>query len=230
MSVHLRLGQMLPQNRTPVRLKILNRMFRSLESGRQIQMFNLSAGDREVVPVLQEILEINPRVKIIASPWSAPPWMKTTDSLIKGALRPEHYASFARYLVRNMGVSGGRSCRFVSKEFADLRQDLDHDLELDVLAFLELLEVDARLHGYVLSVGVVTAIPLLLFAYGAQRIRLVTVGLLQYIAPTVQLIIGLWIYHEPFARSRAAGFIFIWAGLALYTADNLIAQRRVLTG
>lgn len=43
--MHLRLGQMLPQNRTPVRLKILNRMFRSLESGRQVQMFNLSAGD-----------------------------------------------------------------------------------------------------------------------------------------------------------------------------------------
>ena len=46
--------------------------------------FNLSAGDREVVPVLQEILRINPAVKIIASPWSAPPWMKSNGSYVAG--------------------------------------------------------------------------------------------------------------------------------------------------
>jgi len=90
--------------------------------------------------------------------------------------------------------------------------------------------VDGRTHALIFSAGLITATPLLLFAYGARRIRLATLGLLQYIAPTVQLIIGLWIYHEPFARSRAAGFVFIWAGLALYTADNLIAHRRVLAG
>jgi chloramphenicol-sensitive protein RarD len=41
----------------------------------------------------------------------------------------------------------------------------------------------------------------------------------------VQFILGLWVYHEPFSRERAAGFAFIWAGLALYTADNLWSQR-----
>jgi glucosylceramidase len=62
--------------------------------------FNLCAGDREVVPVLQEILAINPAVKIIASPWSAPPWMKTNDRYVAGHLKPECYAEYARYFVK----------------------------------------------------------------------------------------------------------------------------------
>lgn len=86
--------------------------------------------------------------------------------------------------------------------------------------------VDGRTHLLVLSAGVITAVPLLLFAFGAQRIRLSTLGLLQYLAPSVQLALGLWVYHEPFPRTRALGFAFIWAALLLYSADNLLAQRR----
>ncbi|MBC7368782.1 MAG: EamA family transporter RarD [Undibacterium sp.] len=78
----------------------------------------------------------------------------------------------------------------------------------------------------VLSTGVVTAIPLLLFAYGARRIRLTTLGLLQYIAPTVQFTLGVAVFHEPFARTRALPFGFIWAGLVLYTVHNVFAHRR----
>ncbi len=85
---------------------------------------------------------------------------------------------------------------------------------------------DALTQGLVLSAGVITAIPLLLFAFGARRIRLSTMGLLQYLAPTVQFALGVWVYHEPFSRERLIGFLFIWAGLALYTADNLWAQRK----
>ena len=86
---------------------------------------------------------------------------------------------------------------------------------------------DIHIQLLVLSAGVITAIPLLLFAYGAQRIRLSTLGLLQYVAPTVQLILGVWVFHEVFSRARMISFSFIWAGLAVYTADNLLAQRRV---
>ncbi len=86
--------------------------------------------------------------------------------------------------------------------------------------------VDFRLHVLVLSSGVITAVPLLLFAYGAQRIRLSTLGLLQYVAPTVQFAIALAVYHEPFTRDRLVSFGFIWAALALYTFDNVAAQRR----
>jgi chloramphenicol-sensitive protein RarD len=85
--------------------------------------------------------------------------------------------------------------------------------------------VDFRTHVLVLSTGIITAIPLLLFAYGAKRIRLSTLGLLQYLAPTMQLILGVWFFHEPFSRGRAVSFGFIWAALVLYTADNVIGTR-----
>ena len=83
--------------------------------------------------------------------------------------------------------------------------------------------------GLILCSGVVTAIPLLLFAYGARRIRLSTLGLLQYLAPSVQLALGIWLYREPFSPARMLSFSLIWAALALYTADNLIASRRAPT-
>jgi chloramphenicol-sensitive protein RarD len=86
--------------------------------------------------------------------------------------------------------------------------------------------VSPAAHVLLISAGVVTAVPLLLFAYGARRIRLSTLGLLQYIAPTVQFALGVWVFHEPISRERFTAFIFIWCGLALYTADNLCAQRR----
>jgi glucosylceramidase len=65
-----------------------------------IARFNLSAGDREVVPVLQEILQINPTMKFIASPWSAPPWMKSNGSYVAGRLKPDCYEAYARYFVK----------------------------------------------------------------------------------------------------------------------------------
>lgn len=88
--------------------------------------------------------------------------------------------------------------------------------------------VDAVTQAYVLSAGVVTAVPLLLFAHGARRIRLTSLGLLQYIAPSVQFLIGLFLYREPFDAARLQAFALIWAGLALYTADTFWTQRRAL--
>ncbi|RXK53755.1 EamA family transporter RarD [Oleiharenicola lentus] len=88
--------------------------------------------------------------------------------------------------------------------------------------------VDLRTQAFVLSAGVVTAVPLLLFAHGAQRIRLTTLGLLQYLAPTVQFLLGVFLYHEPFDGPRLQAFAVIWAGLFLYSADGFWSQRRRL--
>jgi chloramphenicol-sensitive protein RarD len=90
--------------------------------------------------------------------------------------------------------------------------------------------VDSRTHVLLLSAGVVTAVPLLLFAYGARRIRFTTLGLLQYIAPTVQFALGTWYFGEPFTRIQASAFSFIWAGLAIYTIDNLWNQPCITAG
>lgn len=85
---------------------------------------------------------------------------------------------------------------------------------------------DLRTTVWVLSTGIVTAIPLLLFAYGANRLRLTTLGLLQYAAPTLQFLIGWIVYRESFSRDRASAFVLIWIGLASYSMDAWIQQRR----
>ncbi|MBI3143761.1 MAG: EamA family transporter RarD [Pseudogulbenkiania sp.] len=76
---------------------------------------------------------------------------------------------------------------------------------------------DALLAG----AGVVTAIPLLLFAAGARRLKLATVGVIQYTSPIMQLLLGAWLFNEPFGTGRLIGFGFIWAGLALYSGAGL---------
>lgn len=75
------------------------------------------------------------------------------------------------------------------------------------------------------AAGPITAIPLLLFAAGARRIPLSLLGLLQYIGPTLQLLIGVWVYDEPFGGARLLGFGLIWGALALYSAESLWQNR-----
>lgn len=89
-------------------------------------------------------------------------------------------------------------------------------------------EVSAWMHVLIISAGVITTIPLVLFAYGAKRLRLATLGLLQYISPTVQFLIGLYVYHEPFDTVRFQACLLIWIGLVVYTVDSFWTQRRAL--
>lgn len=65
-----------------------------------LENFNIDAARPELLPVIKAALAINPRLRIMASPWSAPGWMKSTDSLLQGTLRPEAYGAFAEYLRR----------------------------------------------------------------------------------------------------------------------------------
>lgn len=68
--------------------------------------------------------------------------------------------------------------------------------------------------------GVVTALPLLLFASAARQVNLSTLGLLQYISPTCGLVLGVWLYHEPFPRPRLLGFGIIWLALLIYWLEG----------
>ncbi len=74
--------------------------------------------------------------------------------------------------------------------------------------------------------GVITTIPLLLFASGARRIPLTTLGLLQYVAPTLQFLIGVLLYHEPFTQDRMIGFSIIWLALILYSVESFMQYRK----
>jgi chloramphenicol-sensitive protein RarD len=86
---------------------------------------------------------------------------------------------------------------------------------------------DVRTNVLLVAAGAVTAVPLLLFAYGARRVRFTTLGLLQYIAPTVQFALGTWVFHEHFDPAQASAFALIWAGLVVYTIDNVTQQTRI---
>ncbi|MCW5580885.1 MAG: EamA family transporter RarD [Luteimonas sp.] len=74
--------------------------------------------------------------------------------------------------------------------------------------------------------GALTAIPLIFFAYAVRRVPLSVVGLLQYIAPTLQLLLGVFFFGEAFGRDRAVGFGFIWIGLVVFAIDGYLAARR----
>jgi chloramphenicol-sensitive protein RarD len=75
------------------------------------------------------------------------------------------------------------------------------------------------------TTGVVTVVPLLLFGAAATRVPLTTLGVLQYVGPTTQLLIGLLVRHEPFGATRAAGFLLVWIALVIFTVD-LVRHRR----
>ncbi len=74
--------------------------------------------------------------------------------------------------------------------------------------------------------GVVTAVPLLWFAAAARRLRLSTIGFMQYITPTLHFLLAILAFGEPFSRTELASFAWIWAGLVLYSWDAVRALRR----
>ena len=82
--------------------------------------------------------------------------------------------------------------------------------------------------GLLAFAGIATAIPLLLFATGVRSVPLTTIGLLQYIAPTLQFLIGVLVYGEPFGPERVVGFCIIWLALIVFSAENLLNRRKTL--
>ncbi|HVN16662.1 MAG TPA: EamA family transporter RarD [Anaerolineales bacterium] len=78
---------------------------------------------------------------------------------------------------------------------------------------------------FLAGTGIVTAVPLLMFASAAQRIPLTLVGVLQYIAPTLQFLIGVLIYQEPFSHTQLIGFGIVWAALIIFWVEGWMARR-----
>lgn len=88
------------------------------------------------------------------------------------------------------------------------------------------MQHDATTLAWLIGVGPLTAIPLLWFAAGARRIPLATLGLLQYVSPSLQLLLGLWVFHEPLAGARLVGFTLIWIALAVFSLESWRHTRR----
>ncbi len=84
-------------------------------------------------------------------------------------------------------------------------------------------------HAVLLALaGVVTAVPLLLFGAAASRVPLTTLGVLQYLAPTMQFLLGITLFDEPLPIAKLLGFVLVWIGLALFTVDLVRHHRRQL--
>lgn len=79
-----------------------------------------------------------------------------------------------------------------------------------------------------LLTGVITAVPLLLFGFGAQRIPYTVVGFLQFVAPTLSLAIGVLLYDEPFTRTHLVAFTFIWSAALVFTLNSLLIRKKQL--
>jgi chloramphenicol-sensitive protein RarD len=83
----------------------------------------------------------------------------------------------------------------------------------------------AEVTALLVGCGLVTAVPLFLFAYGARALPYSTVGVLQYIGPSLQLVCGVLFLHESFGPAVAAGFALLWLGLLIYAADGVWRAR-----
>ena len=104
-------------------------------------------------------------------------------------------------------------------------------LALAYLAFVDYHRTGSFLHEGALTdflligTGAVTSIPLLMFASAARQIPLTMIGILQYIAPTIQFLIGVFLYREPFDQSRLIGFGLVWIALIIFWVENYLASR-----
>lgn len=100
---------------------------------------------------------------------------------------------------------------------------------LDIRHKLTFLHTSLTMDLLLVGAGIVTVVPLLLFATGARRLRLGTIGLLQYLTPTMQFLIGVFLFGEHFTKADSIMFTCIWSALALYSIDALHSNSRRLS-
>ncbi|PWJ55502.1 chloramphenicol-sensitive protein RarD [Quadrisphaera granulorum] len=158
-------------------------------------------------------------VVVITIDYGRPPWISLVLALSFGTY------SLVKKTVGSTGADGARGLSALTSLSAETL--LLTPVALVALTVLEAggagtFTVDAPWHALLLaSTGVVTAVPLLLFAAGAARVPLTTTGLLQYVTPVMQLVLGVAVFHEAMPASRWAGFALVWGALALLTTDLL---------
>jgi chloramphenicol-sensitive protein RarD len=88
------------------------------------------------------------------------------------------------------------------------------------------LHLDATRMILVAAAGPITTLPLVLFAAAVQRVPLSTIGILQFIAPTVQFVLGIVVYKEPFSEQKLIGFALVWVAVSVFATEGIAANRR----
>ena len=98
-------------------------------------------------------------------------------------------------------------------------------LALAVLAFVPARTIPSTTLGILSLSGFITAVPMLMFGAALRRLKLSTIGFLQYIGPTGQLLVAVAVFHEPLDRVKLASFALCWLGIAVYTADSVLTRQ-----
>ena len=86
------------------------------------------------------------------------------------------------------------------------------------------LRLDPATMALVAAAGPITTLPLVLFAAAVQRIPLSAIGILQFIAPTIQFLLGTLVYHEPFSHQQLVGFAFVWSAVIVFAAEGILTR------
>jgi len=86
------------------------------------------------------------------------------------------------------------------------------------------LRLDPATMALVAAAGPITTLPLVLFAAAVQRIPLSAIGILQFIAPTIQFLLGTLVYHEPFNHQQLVGFAFVWSAVIVFAAEGILTR------
>ena len=110
----------------------------------------------------------------------------------------------------------------------DFFESLKKRYHYAMVVFKELVKTDFQLRYQGSFLGMVWSVlkPLMLFAVGARRLPLATVGFLQYIAPSLNFLVAVLLFREPFDTTQLVGFALIWLALAVYSADMVRAGRQ----
>ncbi len=98
---------------------------------------------------------------------------------------------------------------------------------LDLHGSGALFRIDRHIDLLLMATALVTALPLLLFTLGARRLTFITIGFMQYLAPSCTFLLAVFLYREPFSTAQAVTFILIWAALALFSADAVAFWRKI---
>jgi chloramphenicol-sensitive protein RarD len=141
-------------------------------------------------------------------------------------------------LAFSFGVYGllKKTAKLNSVEGLTLEMGLIFPVALIYLVYLGVTDqaafpkVGLGIESLMVGAGVITAIPLLAFASAARRITMTALGLMQYVAPTMQFCLGVFLYHEPFSTAQLVGFSLIWLALAAYTTESLVHNRQMAGG
>jgi chloramphenicol-sensitive protein RarD len=89
-----------------------------------------------------------------------------------------------------------------------------------------LFRISIKIDLLLMGAALMTAFPLLLFTLGTRRLKLSTVGFLQYIAPTCMFLVGVFFYHEPLHKAQGITFALIWTALCIYSTDSVMYYRQ----